>query len=617
MQKKKCPVFLLAGLILIAGLNGCGKKTVGSGTAEKKETVTVAFWSDQLTENYGQYLQKTFPEVDFEFYVITNSTDYYRFRAERKALPDILTVRRFSLGDVASFKDSLMDLSDTELAGTFHQSYLRSYTYSDGTMNWLPACAEIDSILVNQALLEEHKLDIPTDYQEFTEVCVALKEAGIRPFRSDFAADYTCMEILQGLSVQSLTSQEGREWRQQYESGQTNQLSREVWLPVFERMQEFIDLAGIGASDLESSIADTYYGFQENETAMIRGTSAEAVRYNVEEKAVMIPYCGETKEDSWYLSYPAFQIAANVKAEESPKREKLILDIMSAMLGQEGLEHIATGQDMIAYNKDVKLECSSILERMQPYIDNNRLYIRLASADMFSASRRVVRGMILGEYPDAEAAFDAFNEAMKEDDEGPSFAAHIDTGYSYRFEPEGGSPAASAVMNSLREELGTQFLTGQSINVSGDILSGDYTEEELRYLTMGEAVEILLCEMTGRQLTDYLNQVFAASGKRGSVINDSSLYVSSGFEMEVRKTDNGYMLEKLTMGGEELALDDIYSVAVLGNEWMMQKEVLASVGVTEYTRSENTYKQIITDRLLTGKQLAAPTPYITLRREAD
>ena len=201
---------------------------------------------------------------------------------------------------------------------------------------------------------------------------------------------------------------------------------------------------------------------------------------------------------------------------------------------------------------------------------------------------------------------------MKGEPASPKKAAHIDTGYSYTFDPDGGSPAASAIMNSVREELGTQLLTGQSINVSGDIHAGDYTEEELRFLTMGESIDILLYEMTGSQMHDYMDYVLTESGKRGSVINDSSLYVSSGFEMEVGKTDAGYDLKKLTIEGKELKPEKVYSVAVLGNEVLMHKEALKAAGITKYKKSEAVYKQIVADRLLKGRQLAAPTDYITL-----
>ncbi len=607
MRKKKWITLLLTGIFLLSLVAGCGRESDKNTTDNK---VSVAFWSDELTENYGPYLQKAFPDVDFEFYVITNSTDYYRFQAEKGKLPDILTVRRFSLGDVASFKDDLMDLSDSRAAGAFHQSYLRSYTYSDGTLNWLPVCAEVDGIIVNESLLADHNISLPTNYQEFTDACIALKKFGVRPFRSNFSADYTCMEILQGLSVQQLTSQEGREWRQQYESGQTSELSEEVWMPVFERMQEFIQYTGIDASDLETDVVDVYRAYQNQETAMMRGTSAEATRYGAADGSVMMPYFGDTPDNNWYLTYPAFQVAA--KAQEEHGRKALICDILETMTEPEGLRYIATGEDMIAYTSEANFSLSPMMKHIRPYIDSNRLYIRLASADMFSVSSQVVQGMITGEYPDARSAFCAFNEAMKKRDKKPAAKVHIDTGYSYTFDPAKGSPAASAVMNSVREELGTQLLTGQSINVSGDIHAGDYTEEELRFLTMGESIDILLCEMTGAQMHDYLSYVLTASKKRGSVINDSSLYVSSGFEMEIHKTDTGYALDKLTIEGKELKPDEIYSAAILGNEVLMQKEALKSAGITKYTKSELAYEQIISDRLMNGRQLAAPTDYITL-----
>ena len=607
MSRRAGVLLTLAALLLLAGCSGNGQRD-----GPKGETVTIALWSDQLTEGYGQYLQKTFPGVDFQFYVATNSADFYRFKEQAEDLPDILTLRRFSLNDVSPWRDALADLSDSELANTFPQSYLRSYTYSDGTVNWLPACGEIDSILVNRSLLEENGLDIPANYQEFLDVCAALREKGIRPFRSNFGADYTCMEVLQGLSASRLASQEGREWRQLYESGQTDQLSGEVWLPVFQRMLDFLDQAGLGPADLEGSTADLFTAYQNRECAMIRATCGEAGFYGVGAESVMMPYYGDSPEDSWYLTYPAFQVAASARAEESPERKELIFSIMEAMLSQEGLRHVANGQNMIAYNRGVELERSPLLSGAGPLLEANQLYIRLASSDMFSASQKVVQGMLAGTYTDARSAFDAFNEAMGGGGAEATAAARIETGYAYAFEPGGGSPAASAVMNTLREELGTELLAGQSVNVAGNIAAGDYTREELDFLTMGESVDILLCTMTGEQLFHYLSSVLTASGRRGSVINDSALYVSSGFEMEVRKTEEGYVLEELRRDGGKLDRARTYSVALLGSELMMHGDLLAAAGITDYEEAETPFKQLVAERLAEGKQLVPPTDYITL-----
>ena len=505
-----------------------------------------------------------------------------------------------------------MDLSTTDLANTYYQSYLRSYTYSDGTVNWLPVCAEVDGIIVNKTLLEKNGLPLPTNYEEFVNVCDALREKGIQPFASNFDADYTCMEMLQGLSIPQFTGQLGREWRLEYESGQTNRLSEEVWLPAFERMAEFIDYTDMAEYGYHES-TDVFDDYMNGKIAMFRGTGEDAVRYGGEgRETVMLPYFGETEADNWYLTYPAFQIAASRNAEDSAARKALILDIMTAMLSEVGQKRISSSQNMVPYSQEISIDLSPAMQYLQPAIEGNRLYIRLASSDMFSISKTVVQGMLSGEYPDARSAFRAFNEELSVDREAESVAAHIDMGYAYDFDPNGGSKAASSVLNSVREDIGTDFLIAPCASVAGDVYAGDYTRSELRYITMGESPGILLCDMTGEQVYRYVEYVLTTPGKRGSVVNNSTLYVSSGFEMQVRKAENRYLLQSLTVNGEPMDREATYSVAVLGSVTLMLNDALEYAGVTESTRSEAVYEQIVMDRLMGGEQLAPPTNYITL-----
>ena len=134
MKKQFCQLLALAMTTVL--LTGCGTQTaVNEKKENEKEKVRVALWGTQLLENYTQYLCDMFPEVEFEFVLATNSTDYYRYRNDHDDLPDILTVRRFSLKDAVLIKDLLYDLCDTDLASTFYGSYLENYTYDDGTIN--------------------------------------------------------------------------------------------------------------------------------------------------------------------------------------------------------------------------------------------------------------------------------------------------------------------------------------------------------------------------------------------------------------------------------------------------------------------------------------------------
>ena len=155
--------------------------------------------------------------MNIQFVVGNNDLDFYKFMNEHGELPDIITCRRFSLHDAAALKDNLMDLSTTEAAGAVYDSYLANFTNTDQTVNWLPLCGEVDGLVANRGLFEEHNIPLPTDYESLVAACQAFEEVGIRGFVADFAYDYTCMEILQGLSIPEITSMEGRMWRSGYE----------------------------------------------------------------------------------------------------------------------------------------------------------------------------------------------------------------------------------------------------------------------------------------------------------------------------------------------------------------------------------------------------------------
>ena len=396
MKMKKFLCLMAAFAMTAAVLTGCGAQTAGSeekenekeigeknGEENGKEKVTVALWGTQLLENYAQYLCDAFPDVEFEFTLATNTTDYYRYRNDHDDLPDILTVRRFSLKDAVLIKDLLYDLCDTELASTFYGTYLENYTYDDGTINWLPACADVDSIIINETLFKENNIDIPTDYDSFIAACEAFEQLGIQGFASDFGSDYTCMEVLQGFSISQLVSMEGREWRQKYESGITNQLSEEVWMPVFEKFFDMKEKTGIGKAEIEMVNLNPKELYTAGKLAMYRGTGTDVIAFPGREgdKSILMPYFGSTEKDNWYLTYPSFHVAASKKAMEDPEREKLLLEIMAAMLNQEGQSCITYGKNMIPYNKNVTLELLPELDNIKSYIDQNKMYIRLASSE--------------------------------------------------------------------------------------------------------------------------------------------------------------------------------------------------------------------------------------------
>ena len=142
-------LLVMASVILL--LSGC----VGN-RAEKRdaETITVYLWSTNLYEKYAPYIQKQLPDINVEFVVGNNDLDFYKFLKENGGLPDIITCCRFSLHDASPLKDSLMDLSTTNEAGAVYNTYINSFTNQDGSVNWLPVCADAHGFVVNRDLFE-------------------------------------------------------------------------------------------------------------------------------------------------------------------------------------------------------------------------------------------------------------------------------------------------------------------------------------------------------------------------------------------------------------------------------------------------------------------------------
>ncbi|MGN1248860.1 MAG: extracellular solute-binding protein, partial [Candidatus Spyradocola sp.] len=276
---RKWICLLLALLMAMALLVGCGT----NGTArEDADTITVYLWTTAMYEKYAPYIQSQLPDINIQFVVGNNDLTYYEFLDEHGALPDVITCCRFSLHDAAPLKDSLMDLSTTSPAGAVYDSYLINFTNEDGSVNWLPMCADVHGFVANRGLFEQYGIPLPTDYDSFAAACDAFEALGIRGYAGDYVYDYTCMETLQGLSIPALTSLEGNRWRIAYSDPASTDrvgLDDAVWPGVFEQMEAFIKDAHLTPDVLEYSYDAPVNMFANGEAAMIAGSSARVLEF--------------------------------------------------------------------------------------------------------------------------------------------------------------------------------------------------------------------------------------------------------------------------------------------------------------------------------------------------
>ena len=610
---------LLAATVLgLFLLTGCaGKSAEAVQAQEDADTIQVYLWTNSLYEKYAPYVQAQLPDVNIEFIVGNNDLDFYKFLQENGGLPDIITCCRFSLHDAAPLKDSLMDLATTNEAGAVYNTYLNSFRNEDGSVNWLPVCADTHGFVVNRGLFEEYGIPLPTDYASFAAACKAFDEAGIRGFTADYLYDYTCMETLQGLSAAELTTTEGRKWRTAYSDPASTArvgLDDAVWPGAFERMAQFIQDTHLTADDLAQTYDDVMDLFRNGEVAMYFGSSAGVKKFQDEGiDTTFLPFFSQNGE-KWIMTTPYFQVALNRDLEQDTARRSNAMKVLNVMLSEEAQNRIvADGQDVLSYSQNVPLRLTDYMKDVRSVVEENHMYIRIASNDFFAISKDVVSKMIAGEYT-AQQAYRAFNTQLLAEEAPAADEIVLTSGkdYSNVFHADGGSASFSVMANTLRGVYGTDVLLATANSFTGSILRADYNKKMAASMIMPNGLMSRRRTMTGAELKETV-RAFVEGWEGGFVpFNRGSLPVVSGIAVEVKEENGSYTLTGITRNGQPLRDDDTVTVTCLATEKQMAALPASESGTSagEDTWVKNTWRDHVSGG---GAALAEPENYITLR----
>ena len=612
-------VSVLAALVMaVSLLAGCGTKTAEQvQEQEDAQTIQVYLWSTSLYETYAPYVQSQLPDVNIEFIVGNNDLDFYKFLQENGGLPDIITCCRFSLHDAAPLKDSLMNLAMTNEAGAVYNTYLNSFKNEDGSVNWLPVCADAHGFVVNRSLFEQYGIPLPTDYESFAAACQAFETVGIRGFTADYAYDYTCMETLQGLSAAELTTTAGRKWRTAYSDPANTArvgLDDTVWPGAFERMARFIQDTHLTAEDLEHTYDDVMNLFRNGEVAMYFGSSAGVKMFQDEGiDTIFLPFFSQNGE-KWLMTTPYFQIALNRDLEQDTARREKAMKVLNVMLSEEAQNRIvADGQDVLSYSQNVPLRLTEYLKDARDVVEENHMYIRIASNDFFAVSKDVVSKMIAGEYT-AKQAYRAFNAQLLAEDMPADDEIVLTSGKSYSnvFHKNGGNASFSVMANTLRGVYGTDVLIAAANSFTGSVLKADYTPKMAASMIMPNGLLAYQRTMTGAELKETVRAFM--EGREGGFVpfNRGSLPVVSGIAVEVKEASGSYTLTGITRNGQPLRDDDTVTVTCLATAKQMAP-LLAdrSAGFTGGDQQvKSTWTEVVSGG---GAALAEPENYMTLR----
>lgn len=601
---------VIAAVMAAALFSGCNSST----ESEDKETISVYLWTTVLYEKYAPYIQSQLPDVNLQFIVGNNDLDFYKFLNENGALPDIITCCRFSLHDAAPLKDSLMDLSTTSEAGAVYDTYLQSFKNEDGSVNWLLLCADVHGFTVNKALFEKYNIPLPSDYDSFVYACQEFEKVGIRGYVGDYAYDYTCMEILQGLSIPELTSVEGTMWRTAYSDPAIHErvgLDEKVWPEVFETMEKFIKDVNLTPDVLKLDYNPVIKMFTNGEVAMIGGTTGYVLDFRSQGMdVVFLPHFGQNGE-SWLMTTPNFQVALNKNLENDESRCKKAMKVLNTMLSEGAQTELVNGQNVLSYSKNVPMKLSDHISNIKHIIEQNHMYIRIASNDFFSISKDVVSKMISGEY-NAQQAYEAFDSQLRKPVENTAETVLTsEKTYSNTVHSKGGSESYSVMANTLRGIYGSDVLIATGNSFTGSVIKADYTAKMAGNMIMPNSLLSFHRDMNGKELKETVKDYVEGNTIGFKPFNRGSLPVFSGISAEVKEENGKYTLVKALKDGKEIKDDDTFSVTCLAT-YADFSPVLEDESRTFTTGDENV-KTTWSEKVNEGNiSLSEPTGYITV-----
>ena len=378
-------------------------------------------------------------------------------------------------------------------------------------------------------------------------------------------------------------------------------------------MERFIKDTGLSRDDLDMNYDDVIELYKNGKVAMYFGSSSGVKIFQDQGiNTTFLPFFQQNGE-KWLMTTPYFQVALNRDLTQDETRRQKAMKVLNTMLSEDAQNQIVyEGQDILSYSQDVDIHLTEYLKDVKPVIEENHMYIRIASNDFFAISKDVVSKMISGEY-NAVQAYQSFNtQLLEESTTSENIVLEPQKTYSNIFHTDGGNEAYSVMANTLRGIYGTDVLIASGNSFTGNVLKAKYSEKMAGRMIMPNDLWAYKCTMSGSELKETVRNF--VEGYEGGFIpfNRGSLPVVSGISVKVRENDDGYTLDKVTKNGKVVGDNDRFTVTCLAIPRHMEADPAGKNIV--FDSEDISVKDTWTGHISEGNViLAEPEDYITLR----
>ena len=275
--------------------------------------------------------------------------------------------------------------------------------------------------------------------------------------------------------------------------------------------------------------------------------------------------------EKWLMTTPYFQVALNRNLTKDETRRQKAMKVLNVMLSEDAQNRIVyDGQDILSYSQDVDTHLTEYLKDVRTVIEENHMYIRIASNDFFNVSQDVVSKMISGKY-DAKQAYQLFNtKLLKKKSDSEKIVLDSKKAYSNHFQTSGGNEAYSVMANTLRGIYGTDVLIATGNSFTGSVRKAGYTEKMAGNMIMPNGLPAYKRKMSGAELKKMVRNFVEGYQGGFNPFNRGSLPVFSGISVEIKETDDGYTLSKVTKNEKPVQDKDTFTVTCLATPQHME-----------------------------------------------
>ena len=264
------------------------------------------------------------PNITIE-YEAMNSRQYdqrIQALAASGELPDIITTQMFPQYKEMAANDLFMDLTDSQIvkSGIFDNiaatCLVKNGKVYGVTWNHLAVGA-----FYNTDMFAKYKLKVPTNWDEFLNVCAVLKKNGITPIVSDLGDGWCSMYILNN-AVGNLIYGKNPKYDEELLAGK-RKITDPVWKDIFDKIKFIYDKGYYGSNPMGGKYEQSLSDFANGKGAMhIIGTWVIPVfdQVNPSLKYSLFPVPFNKKGDPSYITLEGelgMSIAATSKNQDA------------------------------------------------------------------------------------------------------------------------------------------------------------------------------------------------------------------------------------------------------------------------------------------------------------